>query len=434
MRNSRGPKVKRRSNTFVFILIIGAMVAGGLCYGGERDPVYRGHKLSEWLMGDSDLVETSDAELVTAEDAITHSGTNGVPVLLRLLKRKDFAGKQRMNELFDRIGVQHEFRLAEDYHEAALRGFRILGPAAEGAIPQLARLLLQEATAYPAAEALQWIGLPSIVPPLTRALTNRSSVIAEAAAEALLDFKRSNPLNAQAVPHLARALFFGSAAVQSAAEELLKSLTPEAEPHAVVALAPGLTNSDPNVRRSVASIFGMFESQQDRVLPILTVALGDSDAAARYAALHSLAWLGGDPQIAIPVWRGFLNDSDRSRRASATNMLVHLNDKEFAELRRKIAIARGVANRPVLTATTISNLTFNLTNADPIVRRIAATQLGRHGARAETAIAALQQLERDRDEDVRLAGSNAVRQIAADLELMKGAAETASPDESERQP
>jgi HEAT repeat protein len=140
------------------------------------EPVYQGKELHTWL---NDLITgpilqgdyagpTHDA----AADAIRHMGTNALPALLADLHTKDSGFKQ---ELIEKL-QKHPF-LKPYIHEAderrgkAAEAFRVLGPLAKPAIPELVLILKDPETSEESAFCLAFIGADGI-PLLVQALTN----------------------------------------------------------------------------------------------------------------------------------------------------------------------------------------------------------------------------------------------------------------------
>jgi hypothetical protein len=100
----------------------------------DTEPVYRGQRLSVWLLAGSGPDATA---------AVREAGTNAIPTLLRLLRGKDRGWLVKVKELGQ---MQHlvkvpitykEERRATDQGLAALLGFKLLGSEARCAVPDL---------------------------------------------------------------------------------------------------------------------------------------------------------------------------------------------------------------------------------------------------------------------------------------------------------
>jgi hypothetical protein len=110
------------------------------------------------------------------------AGTNAIPVLLEMLRRKDSVLERRLHTLARR---QHLLKIhhAEDvyWNDQGAQGFRALGPAAKDAVPDLIRIYEQrisERSQTTACWALGFIGpeARAAVPSLLRALADTNYV------------------------------------------------------------------------------------------------------------------------------------------------------------------------------------------------------------------------------------------------------------------
>ena len=139
------------------------------------EPRHKGRRLSEWL----ELYDRIARINGEAEQAILAIGSNAVPTLVKMLIP---GGKLSLSRLLQRTGIPIE--LIEDSsdrmrnHNLAMHGFRLLGPTASNALPQLLSLMEQEDHSYLISEAIQAIGQPALAPvqPLLNS-TNRISRI-----------------------------------------------------------------------------------------------------------------------------------------------------------------------------------------------------------------------------------------------------------------
>jgi len=102
-------------------VLLGATIL--ICFLSKpNEPTYHGRPLTYWLS----MCDTGWHEDATAEKAIQHIGTNGIPTIIRLLERR--------KSVFDRIRNQNRSRVLAE------RGFEVLGERAKPAIPELIRL------------------------------------------------------------------------------------------------------------------------------------------------------------------------------------------------------------------------------------------------------------------------------------------------------
>src|SRR5438477_5244871 len=170
---------KRRLYFLLFLLAVVAVV--GLLVTGvfrEREPEYGGKRLSEWVLK---LPENlAHPEPHQAEEAIRQIGTNALPYLLKWTRYQAPQGKtlfyRGMNSIFATLNSDWRFSDEKDDRKGgAAFAFRALGPQAEGAIPELTRMLNDPKDIDAAAAAGQVLGLLGNygLPPLLAALTNQ---------------------------------------------------------------------------------------------------------------------------------------------------------------------------------------------------------------------------------------------------------------------
>src|SRR6266850_2676082 len=138
---------------WVILVLVGclAVVAAVVAvWRREKEPEYRGKKLSEWVevyYSSAAQNKVPYSEGVTAEDAIRQIGTNGLPWLLKWVRRRppprigSFVypklPKKFQND-FTRCHLGLQLKLTP---WMASYGFQALGPAAEGAVPELLQML-----------------------------------------------------------------------------------------------------------------------------------------------------------------------------------------------------------------------------------------------------------------------------------------------------
>jgi hypothetical protein len=130
-------------------ITIAAILAAGLVvfWFLHREPRYQGRTMTQWLQINHDVMygvlsgpETSRLRF-KAGGAINAIGTNGIPVLLNLLRAKDSPFKVRMRVLFfHQRFIKVGYPSDQDKHNLAKEGFGLLDQKARPAIPDLARL------------------------------------------------------------------------------------------------------------------------------------------------------------------------------------------------------------------------------------------------------------------------------------------------------
>jgi hypothetical protein len=112
----------------VVLLTVAGIIAGLIWFANTRDPVYQGKPLSAWLEAYNDNPPPS-ATRHEADEALRHLGTNALPALLRRMRAKDTAFKNRW---FALVQKQHLIRIshttAMELHLQSYGGFTALGP------------------------------------------------------------------------------------------------------------------------------------------------------------------------------------------------------------------------------------------------------------------------------------------------------------------
>jgi hypothetical protein len=127
----------------------------------EREPVYRGKRLSVWLnayqLHGLAGVETWQVRMAQqdAEEAVRHTGTNALPVLLRMLRAKDPAWKMALLNLAARQhAIKVTFKPAEEHNYQACCAFGVLGTKARSAVPALVDIINQQLSSHSQGYAL----------------------------------------------------------------------------------------------------------------------------------------------------------------------------------------------------------------------------------------------------------------------------------------
>ncbi len=171
---------KRKSVTLVIML---AVVITGLCIylSRSREPGYQGKSLSQWLRQSarSEENDIGGAGTVSGKAAVRQIGTNAIPSLLAMLKRKSSPFALKMIALAQRHELPRSIfapNVAEDENYLAQRGFHYLGADASNAAPELVRIYHQnisETSQNCALESLFFVSPPQSHALLNEALTNR---------------------------------------------------------------------------------------------------------------------------------------------------------------------------------------------------------------------------------------------------------------------
>ena len=176
-----------------------------------REPVYLGKPLSRWLRtyAPSSSSGRGSREWSQADDAVRHIGTNGIPILLNMLREKDSKLTLR---LFALAQKQHFIKIhfvpAAQRNAAASKAFIALGDRAKGAVPALMKMYnenISTESQVAIADAFAWIG-PSAKPAVPLLLQAGTNSNARARASALWALGEIHAAPQVCVPELIHAL------------------------------------------------------------------------------------------------------------------------------------------------------------------------------------------------------------------------------------
>lgn len=172
--------------TFAILLLLAITFA---LFSYYSEPRHNGRPLSAWLEEyDRNMYQRSEAA-----DAIRAIGTNATPTLVKMLIP---GRKLSIARLLERARIPIE--LIEDTsdrmrgHRLAMHGFRLLGPTASNALPELLNHLENPDRAYYATEAIQAIGPPAIAP-VQQFLTSTNLDARRHAVHILISVSRRDP-------------------------------------------------------------------------------------------------------------------------------------------------------------------------------------------------------------------------------------------------
>ncbi len=110
-------------------------------FAAHSQPCYQGRKLQRWLDVAHPTSSASPTQRRAAEEAVRHIGAEGLPWLIAWLKAEDSTTVRSFTKQFYGhlvpFGITRVWVPAVDHHLKAAYGFRLLGPKAEAAIPDL---------------------------------------------------------------------------------------------------------------------------------------------------------------------------------------------------------------------------------------------------------------------------------------------------------
>jgi HEAT repeat protein len=249
---------------------------------GEREPEYEGKNLSEWLW----IVKTNSPPRVAPSpqaDAIRHIGERAVPWLLRWVRYKSPPWRWRLDPV---IGPDRGIERSRNGWIA----FRVLGPMAGSAVPELTRMANDSNSPFDCREALytlRYMGDRGFQPVLDVLKNTNHPDRAEAAyILGVNDDWGTNRLQS-AVPALIACLeatdeqLAGNAAIALGRIGLRPDL-------AVPELARKLTDPRTDVRRMAVRSLGLFRKDSVAVVPLLVERLSDTNTDVRDAATNAL--------------------------------------------------------------------------------------------------------------------------------------------------
>ncbi len=298
----------------------------------ERQPVYEGKTLSEWLLtiepvSPQRVIDSGDEAKVA--EAVQHMGTNALPFLLKWIAYEPPRWKSTLLRQYGKLPQTVKSRLMRndsfrtwmfDWYRpnsAALRGFAKLGEAASPAIPQLTRLLDSRSpeVARSAISALLSIGdagLPPLLgwlratteqpPPPVRLgpWTSNAGVAPRVYLVRTLGIGRWN--RTETIPCLIHCDNEQDIDVANVALWSLFNLRSSAGTNDLIGpIAHGLEHSRSGIRDNAAHILKLCGKEAQPAIPGLTRALNDSDATVRSEAKEALAVIGTNGQQSVDV-------------------------------------------------------------------------------------------------------------------------------------
>ena len=284
----------------------------------DREPVYQGRTLSQWLIAyaENQLVppiprsQSTNAILVNeATNAVHHMGTNALPFLVKWMGCEVPKWRQKVPDIIVRAPVPflgsylaNELDFPAVRAGRALSGFEILRGEAAPAVPAITQLLQGDCNSRAmshevALTALMCVGKEGL-PPLVKVVTNKA----------------------------APTWFRASAACRLASPVM--NLGTNAC-WAVPLLLPCLEES--NMVRSVVSVLGEWKVDAKDAVPALTRCFRKPDVLVRADAAGALAAFGREASPAVPDLLAATSDKEQLIRVTATRALQRIAPEVLRE-------------------------------------------------------------------------------------------------------
>lgn len=331
----------------------------------EREPVYQGKSLPEWLEGYTPLpfprtfalgrptvglvgstgrMQGYRFDSAKVDAAVRHIGTNALPSLLRMLRARDsdlrlkllqLVGQHkhiafRMNRASDGsldLRATHrvfgvDYTPSEILNFRAVAGFRALGSDARQAVPELIEIYQQSPESGPwgAGAALGAIGPDAreAIPSLLLNVGNTNAGAREIALRALGEIHSQSQL---VVPVLIAALRDPAQSVEVAAVTALGRYGEEAKAAVPALVAILKEERNPVTLANAASALGRIHVEPEVAVAALVTVLHHPVPKVRLESLCALRAFGAEAKLAVPALLEFLEsqaeEADKTAAASA---------------------------------------------------------------------------------------------------------------------
>ena len=289
--------MKRPRNIGLVLLAICGTAVVWIIWPKEREPSYRGRKLSDWVSLYS--LHPQDQE---AGEAVRQIGTNALPSLLQWIQYEQPGWRARIVDWLDQRPWVARDNLLHKLVEGpggtrpswAIWGFEALGGKALPAVADLARIMHDSKSGVARMNAQSvLVRMPGdTVLILAEGLTDKSAETRASVAAYLSDRRAQFPNEsfvypAPAVPVLVRALNDEDPRVVVAAAISLGRLAVRVD-LSVPALTNKLSSQTEEVRIAAACALGGFQGQAQAAVPFLLRALTDESVAVRAAVTNAL--------------------------------------------------------------------------------------------------------------------------------------------------
>jgi hypothetical protein len=239
-----------------------------------HEPVYQGKRLSNWLeqFSTNHWGKFNSTEDKEAASAIRQIGTNALPVMLKLMSKRDSRLTQKLMDFLPRLWVSRRQDVLWGRRRLGATGFVALGPIARPAVPALMTLAndRDRGVRYHAVYALGHLGSAAqpAVPFLIGRLTD-SSVTTR------------------------RHAMFGLAAIHLEPELVVPVMSEYASDH----------GADVVMRWAAIQGLGNFGAQAKAAIPVLVRLLSDQGETIRSVATNSLPMIDREAAVQASVER-----------------------------------------------------------------------------------------------------------------------------------
>jgi HEAT repeat protein len=328
---------RRRIASITAVLAVLALIASLVFHSSE--PSYHGKSLSAWLeqARQNKEIENAfpDVHLDTpSARALRAMGKDALPSLIRMAHTRDTLLRKRMIDLsqrYDWLGIHPQ--PFDDLQMEYVCGFSILGPAANGALPELISMLgdrAPEVRAF-AAFAIGTIGPDAApaIPALQRLITNSLSANVQGqwkgedrglAAYALGSM---GPAAQRAVPQIELLRKDSDLFVRSAAEAAFVKIAGNGLATILESLKDPSDWTNWFFAASATTFLGTNGAQ---AIPLLVEALQHTNAAVRDTALNSLSAIHTAPELTVPAILPLVAaaNTNAGQRAIALSILRNL--------------------------------------------------------------------------------------------------------------
>ncbi len=296
----------------------------------HREPHYQGKSLGTWLdvLAFDRRTTNTKEETLQAQEAIKAMGAASIPFLLRAIEGQQSGFRlemfvyrhpyvQRWSSIRSFLTWQEKRRMESERRAgSAERAFRVLGPTAKEAVPELLKIIRKPNifTSFRVQRAIIAIGKDAF-PDLLRALDNPGYSNQATIVEMMGELKGVGTNAIPAVPKLVRYVESGQIDLSRNAARTLGRLgvSPEL---AVPALMRALESKDTLLVRTAAEALGNFGPAAESAVPMLAAALQNSDGFVQEASAQALGKIGRNPSVGVPPLITLLKQKQHTRFAA----------------------------------------------------------------------------------------------------------------------